>query len=290
MAKTVKNKKPIQQILLPWYILYGGKVLNYISPRLATKFAGKLYLTPFKGKMPKRELYMDKHSEQEWLILPNSGKKIRVYKFGNPENPKVLLVHGWSGRGTQLSKIAETLVDKGFSIISFDAPGHGKTPGKTSMMPYFVESIQALYKKFGVFNTIIGHSLGGMSTLKAVKEGVKTKKIVIIGAADKISDLTIEFVSNLNMDEKVAHLLKAEFDEKFGTDVNNFSSSVSAKKVDCPCLIIHDKDDVDVPVSCAFNIQKELKNSEIFITKHLGHRKILGDKKVINKIATFMTA
>lgn len=289
MAKKHKDKTPIQQLLLPWYILYTGKVLNWISPYLASKFASKLFLTPLKYKLPNREKSMDRNTKQSVIRMPKSEKDIVVYEYGK-SNKKILLVHGWSGRGTQLSIIADALLEQGFSTISFDAPAHGKAPGKMSMMPYFIEAIHFLNKKYGPFQAIIGHSLGGMSTLKAIKEGVPTEKAVIIGTANSVTAITKEFVQNLHMDKEVAHLMKSSFDEKFGQDMDNYSGAISAQSVSIPTLVIHDKDDVDVHYKCAEEIHNQLKNSELYLTKGLGHRRILGDEKVINKITTFITA
>ena len=289
MAKKHKDKTPIQQLLLPWYILYTGKVLNWISPYLASKFASKLFLTPLKYKLPNREKSMDRNTKQSVIRMPKSEKDIVVYEYGK-SNKKILLVHGWSGRGTQLSIIADALLEQGFSTISFDAPAHGKAPGKMSMMPYFIEAIHFLNKKYGPFQAIIGHSLGGMSTLKAIKEGVPTEKAVIIGTANSVTAITKEFVQNLHMDKEVAYLMKSSFDEKFGQDMDNYSGAISAQSVSIPTLVIHDKDDVDVHYKCAEEIHNQLKSSELYLTKGLGHRRILGDEKVINKITTFITA
>jgi alpha-beta hydrolase superfamily lysophospholipase len=83
---------------------------------------------------------------------------------------KVLLVHGWSGRGTQLFKIADELLKQGYSTISFDAPAHGKSPGKTTIMVDFITTILEIEKQFGPFDAAIGHSLGGMSVLNNKKK------------------------------------------------------------------------------------------------------------------------
>jgi alpha-beta hydrolase superfamily lysophospholipase len=55
---------------------------------------------------------------------------------------KILLVHGWSGRGTQLFKIADELLKQGYSTISFDAPAHGKSPGKTIMVDFITTNFR----------------------------------------------------------------------------------------------------------------------------------------------------
>lgn len=289
MTKEKKDQVPVQRLLVPKYILVTAGILKTVSPFLASRFAAKLFLTPFKYKLPERERKMDEKSRQIKMEVPSMKKEIVVYEYGN-SSQKILLVHGWSGRGTQLAKIAEALVKSGYSTVSFDAPAHGRAPGKTSMMPYFIESIHYLEKEFGPFEAAIGHSLGGMSSLRAVKEGLNIKKLVIIGTANSITHITREFNRNLKMGDKIAAKMKAYFDEKFGADMDEYSGAVSAKDVKIPSLVIHDKQDVDVHVSSAYEIADALENSEIFITEGLGHRRILGDKNVINKITTFLKA
>jgi len=288
MKQEKKDKIPVQQLMVPNYILNTSKILTAISPKLASKFAAKLFLSPFKYKLPEREKNMDTNSVQTKLKIPKTQREIVVYEFGDGRK-KVLLVHGWSGRGTQLAKIAEALEEQGFSIVSFDAPAHGKTPGKKSMMLDFIDCIHFLNEEYGPFQAVIGHSLGGMATLRAVKEGLKTEKLVLIGTANSITHIIREFARNLKMNQEVADRMKAHFDKKYEIDMDSYSGAISAKEVKIPSLIIHDKDDVDVKLSSAYELQEALENSELFLTEGLGHRRILGDKKVINKITTFIT-
>ena len=70
--------------------------------------------------------------------------------------------------------------------------------------------------------------------------------------------------------------------------MENYASSFVSQNILQPVLIIHDKDDDDVSVEAAYQIKKALKNSELLITEGLGHRRILGDKKVISKIVEFL--
>lgn len=86
----------------------------------------------------------------------------------------------------------------------------------------------------------------------------------------------------------IAILLKNHFEKKYGEAMENYSSHIAAKEVKIPILIIHDKNDDDVPVKSAYNIDIYLKNSELMITEGLGHRKILGNEAVINKIKNFL--
>ncbi|CAL66831.1 alpha/beta fold hydrolase [Christiangramia forsetii] len=289
MTKKTKDNIPVQRLLVPSYILAISTILTKISPFLASRFAAKLFLTPFKYKLPGREKEMDSNSVQKTVIVPSMNREIVTYEYGEGDK-KILLVHGWSGRGTQLAKIAEALKAKGYMVISFDAPAHGKADGKMSMMPFFIKAAHYLDEQHGSFEAVIGHSLGGMAALKAISEGLKTKKLVIIGTANNITEITRHFAENMKMNHKVAAKMKDYLDAKFNEDMDTLSGAISAENVKIPTLVIHDEKDVDVKVNSAYEIHETLKNSELMITSGQGHRRVLGNPEVINKITTFITA
>lgn len=289
MTKKIRDNTPVQRLLVPSYILVISKLLTKISPFLASRFAAKLFLTPFKYKLPQREKEMDSNSVQKKVIVPSMNREIVTYEYGQSER-KILLVHGWSGRGTQLTKIAHALKDEGYMTISFDGPAHGKAEGKMSMMPFFIKAVHFLDKKYGPFEAIVGHSLGGMSALKAISTGLETKKLVIIGTANNITEITQHFAENMKMNHKVAARMKKYLDERFNQDMDTLSGARSAENVKIPTLVIHDEKDVDVKVNSAYEIHEALENSELMITSGQGHRRILGNPEVINKITTFIAA
>ena len=285
MAKNFKKRG--QSLKIPKLILLTSRFLSLFSSKLVTLFAAKLFTTPIKHKIPKRELEMDENSMQENVFIPSINKEIVVYNFGNSDK-KILLVHGWSGRGTQLYKIAEELLKSGFSTVSFDAPGHGKSAGNSTIMIEFIESILFLEQKYGTFEAAIGHSLGGISLMNATRKGLKINYLVTIGSADIIKDIIDDFVGKLELKPKISDLLQNYFEKKFDESMNSFSAYLSAREIEIPVLIIHDNDDAEVSVKCAINIHKNLKNGQLMITKGLGHRKILGNEDVIEKVVDFL--
>lgn len=280
-------KKHQQSLKIPKTILVTAKILEAMSPKLAVKFATKFFVTPIKHKLPKREIEMDANSIQEKFSIQSIGKEIVVYKYGT-ESKKVLLVHGWSGRGTQLVKIADEMLKMGYSTISFDAPAHGKSAGKTSNMTDFIAAVMELEEKHGPFEVAIGHSLGGMTILNAIKKGLKVKKAVVIGSGDIVKDIMDDFVEKLGMNIAISKKIMASFEKKIGETMESFSAYIAAREIQIPVLVIHDKDDEDVPVKAAHHIFENLKNGELLLTGELGHRKILGDTKVIKKIVAFL--
>src|SRR3970282_2447643 len=180
---TKNSSKHTESLKIPKLILQSSKFIAYFSSKLVTQFAAKLFTSPIKHKIPKRELEMDSKSIQKLIEIPSINKKVVLYQYGK-SSKKILLVHGWSGRGSRLFKIADELVKEGYSTISFDAPAHGKSPGKTTIMSEFIETILEIDKQFGPFEAAVGHSLGGMSLLNAVKKGFKTHHLHFIGSGD----------------------------------------------------------------------------------------------------------
>jgi len=285
MPKNTSNHK--QSLKIPKLILLYSTILASISSKLSILFAAKLFTTPLKHKTPKRELEMDRKSIQKLIKIPSINKEVVIYQYGDSKK-KILLSHGWSGRGTHLYKIADEILKAGYSTISFDAPAHGKSPGKTTIMSEFVETILEIEKQFGPFEAAVGHSLGGMSLLNATKRGLAINRLAIIGSGDVIQDILDDFVAKLDLKPSTSTQLRLHFEKKYGEEMDNYSAYKSSMEIEIPVLVIHDKNDDEVPLKAALHIHKHLKNGQLFLTEGLGHRKILGIPEVINKVAQFL--
>ena len=285
MTKNATN--PTKSLKIPQFIIISCKICAFISTKLVTSYAAKLFTTPIKHKVPKREFEMDKKSIQNKIYIPKIDKSVVTYKYGESDR-KILLVHGWSGRGTQLFKIADELLKLGYSTISFDAPAHGKSKGKTTIMSDFIASILEIEKQYGPFEVAIGHSLGGMSVLNGIKDGLQVNKAVIIGSGDIVQDILDDFTAKLSLKQEISERLRNLFEEKYQVKMDDFSAYKAAQKMEIPVLVIHDKDDPEVPVKAGIHIHEQLKNGILYITEGLGHRKILGNQNVIKKILEFI--
>jgi len=274
---------------VPGIILFIGKVFQKTSKRLTTKYAIYLFTTPMKFNIPKREKQMAQSAQQYRVLIPEIRKEIQVYSYGYSKK-KVLLVHGWSGRGTQLYSIADKLLEKGYMTISFDAPAHGKSAGKQTSMIEFIHSIKKLDQEYGPFHAAIGHSLGSMALLNAVRRGLQIKTLVTIGSGDIISDILSVFLKKVELPQYYSQRIQKLFYLKLNEEMDNFSASKAAQHVAIPTYVVHDTDDKEVPVSSAYNIRQNLQNGSLLITDKLGHNRILKDTYVVNRIVSFINS
>ena len=286
--ELLKNKKSLTpSLIIPKTVSYFAKTLELISSKLASFFGIRLFITPVNFPIPKREQYMLKSAQKKRLQIPEIKKEIEILSYGYSKK-KVLLVHGWSGRSTQLFAFADKLLENGFMVISFDGPAHGKSTGRTTMMPEFLKTIEKINTTFGPFEAAIGHSFGATSLYNAAATFLGIKTFIAIGSGDRISDIISNFAKNLYLNEKSAKKIQLGLEKKWMIHVDDFSSSTVAKKIKIPVLVVHDIIDGDVPVSCAFRIRQNLEKGSLLITNGLGHTKILRNNEVVHKSIKFI--
>ncbi|WP_299104762.1 alpha/beta hydrolase [uncultured Tenacibaculum sp.] len=277
-----------QSLSIPKPIIFFAKILQFFSYNLVAKFGAKLFITPISFPTPKREHQMFESAQKQTITIDAIQKKVHLLSYGY-STKKVLLVHGWAGRSTQMYMLADKLLEKGYMIISFDGPAHGKSTGKTTAMPEFLATITKINEQFGPFEAAIGHSFGGMCLYNAIPEGFNIKKLVTIGSGDKISDILLNFTNNLKVKPVVAKKMKYLFDKKWNTDIDLHASSAMANKISIPTLVVHDSNDGDVLVSNAVSIRQNLQKGRLLVTRGLGHTKILRNQEVSSRIVNFIT-
>ena len=283
------KKQPILQAAenLPKSILLFVKGLHYISPFLTLKLLILLLTKPIKFKIPEREKGFIEKAKQSKLYVPSLNKTIQLYRLEN-QGPKVLLVHGWSGRGSQLFAIASKCHDQGFDVTTFDAPAHGKSDTRNTLLLEFVRCVEYLSETLGPYDYAIGHSFGGISVLNAIRLNTKFKKVVVISMQEDIIESFRQFINVFKLPHDYVNRISQFYYDKYMLKVASFSPVNFVKQINTPTLVVHCKNDIDVPVNAAKIVYKKLPNSKLFLTKQCGHRRILRDEIVINEIISFL--
>lgn len=278
---TKKSKPPLALRYLPQVF----SSLEKFNPRLAGKLALKLFLKPIRFKTPQRE--KEAVESAKMFTIQVEDYDVAIYEWG--EGPTVWVYHGWSGRATQLYEITRELVKNGFKVYGIDAPGHGKSTGNESSVLLFESAMKELNRLKGPPVAYIGHSLGGAVGFLAYKNGIKIKKLVSIGAPSVSDAIMKEALSKIGAGDITFQQLKKAFIKKFKEPFNNYTALnwvYPPPKV--PVMIIHDKDDRDAPFHHAEALTNAIPNAEFYVTTGLGHNRILRDKKVIEKVLSFV--
>lgn len=287
LALSIKTRqsRPEPMILKLFQLAFsiGGR----LSPKLASRFAYNLWRTSPRFKTPASE----RKALESAIVEFHQIKKhnIATYVWGRSRQtakpdarPTILLVHGWSGRGTQLGSFVEPLLDAGYRVLSFDAPAHGQSSGKQTIIYEIADVILGLQEIYGEFDAAITHSFGGPSTALAIKNGLKINRFVAICPPATLRGLVKKFVSAMHLTEKTSRQLIRRIEKTFGKHVwKELSMTTLVEGLEIPGFVIHDSHDVDIPWEEGQAVAHVWNNAPFKITNGLGHRRILRDDEVI---------
>jgi pimeloyl-ACP methyl ester carboxylesterase len=280
---TVRTKKSAPLALQA--VRGGMGVLSSVFPEGAAVLAERMFLTPRRYRRPPFE--RDLLSRAKRVALLTQHGELAAWEWGT-EGPRVLLVHGWEGRGAQLGALVAPLTSLDFRVVTFDAPAHGDSPGGQSSLFHFAEAVERAVEAFGPFHAIVTHSMGGASTLWASRRGPLAPRLVMIAPPIDLRDFTRSLSRVLGLPEDVRGRVHRRLGARFGVPIEEVRAEQLASTMQGPLLVIHDEDDRDVPVACGEAIARAWRGAELVKTHGLGHRRILHDPATLDAVVRFV--
>ena len=259
--------------------------LTAVSPALASHAAGALFRLPPVRARVEAEVQALATAKTERLRSA-FGDSVATWSWG--EGPPVLLVHGWGSRGGRLASYVPALLDRGYSVVTFDAPGHGASSGRLSSAPQFVKAIEAVSARFGPFAAVIAHSMGGCAVSLAMRDGVRAGRAVFIAPSANPGAFTTLFAQTLGLPEEVMNRMRRRFERQFGYGWEEFDVTRFVDRFQTPLLVFHDQDDREVPWSDGAAIARAWPGARLITTHGLGHKRIVEDPEVVAKVLDFL--
>jgi len=253
-----------------------------IAPGPTSVVAAELFRTTRRSS-PRR-------GERE-VLESATGSRIagmQVWSWG--EGPIVLLVHGWNGRSTQLGGFISPLVARGYRVVAFDALGHGDSDGTQSSLPEFANCIRQVVDELGGVYAIVAHSLGGAATTYALAYGLDAERAVFISPPADPREFLKVFAAALGINDDVRERVRQRLERRLGVPMEEMRAQAIAPRMEIPLLVVHDRDDKEVPYSVGRCIASQWPSADLIITEGLGHQRILGDPNVRDAAVRFVDA
>lgn len=251
-------------------------LLDKLSPATSAKMAFKYMSNPQVRKLRDFEEEVLAQSRQETMRF--KGFDIQSYFWGIEGNPVIFLVHGWEGQAGNFGALVQLLLDKGYYVIAFDGPSHGKsTKAPTSMFEY-ADLITGMIGKYQPAS-IISHSFGTVTSVFGLLNNpdVQLKQWFIITTPSNFKD-RIEGVKNTIgvTDRTVKRLIKL-LEESTGHRVDDMNVATMAPELKNAgeVVLVHSKTDKIIPIEDSRKAQQALPNAELIELDGLGHYKIL---------------
>ncbi|MEZ5043360.1 MAG: alpha/beta hydrolase [Saprospiraceae bacterium] len=276
----------------PWLlkpIRLGFQTLGRLFPRAAGKLTYRFFTTPTsKAGHKKSDAILEKARIFEFLY---AKKMLKGYSWGQGDKT-VLLVHGWESRGTALRSFVPPLVERGYKVVAIDGPAHGNSEGRRTNLPEFAGAIRAAIHQIGQVEALICHSFGGAAASYALSqlelEG-HIRKLVLISAPNDLKYILNEATGMMKVPQAARKYFHQIIEYKMlmplaKACLSYWGNSIKTEDV----LIVHDEEDLVVPVSEALAIFESWENAELLLSKGYGHYRITKNPDLINWVAAFI--
>ncbi|SDS95507.1 alpha/beta fold hydrolase [Microlunatus soli] len=272
-------------------MLRGGfRLLEPIAPGFAARRAASLCVRLPGGAGRRRD---DRPAPGKLSTSFLAGRMIRVESWGSGE--PVYLMHGWGGWRGQLGAFIEPLVDAGFRVVAFDAPGHGgSVPGTigegNGCFGEFVDTLRAVVDDHGRPTAVVAHSFGCAATVAALGDGMPAGRLVLLAPAVDPMTYVGAVASGFGIGPRTIRRTVQRIEQQVGRALTDFDLRTVDPRTLPRTLIITDRQDREMPHRHAIDLAAGWSCSELMITDGLGHQRILRDPDVIVRTVDFVQA
>jgi pimeloyl-ACP methyl ester carboxylesterase len=258
---------------------------DLVSPSLASELALRAFLTPRRPPRPERERALLATATP--LPISAGGVPLAAWSWGEPTAPVVALVHGWAGRGTQLGAFVPALVARGLRVVTWDAPAHGDSPGRTTTLASMATVLREVAERIGPLEAVIAHSFGGAATTIALARGLAARRAVYVAPLFTIGATVDRFASTLGLSPVARAGFAAGLAHANLADAGELEGARLAPALRTPLYVIHDRDDREVPYAEGVATARTWPGARLLTTGGLGHQRVLADPEVVAAAADF---
>ena len=258
------------------------RAVGAVAPAVAARWAETLFCTPPRRRSGDERLLGDVTR----FTLPSQGQQLAGWIWGG--GPTVVLVHGWGSRAGRFRTLAAALVEAGFRVVAYDAPAHGESTGRFASLPEFARALRDVAATTGPIHGLVGHSLGGAAVAMGMRGGVAAARAVLLAPPADVRIFSDLFARTLAIAPSVQETMHRNLERRLRIVWDDLHIPSLVRELPAAALVIHDRDDTDVPFAHGEEIVGAWAGSRLEITTGLGHRALLRDPAVIARTVEFL--
>lgn len=243
---------------------------------------------------------------ENFTFFNSTGLKLaaRIYFKDKYNKNGVIFSHGLfsSKDGYKITRMAEDIVNSGYSLMTFDFTYSGESPGDISDISIMqeVDDLQSAVQVFVAKGMeqihFMGSSMGGVvSILAASNDSVPVQSMILIATPLNLTGLIPEGNFHSIQDEDIIDISGVPVKGKLISELRNLDLASAVIKIKCPVLLIHGKLDSVVSVNDFEEIKKLLKSSVDSILIEDGDHNLTEERhlnlikeKVVNWLGKFI--
>ncbi|MCH9807120.1 MAG: alpha/beta hydrolase [Alphaproteobacteria bacterium] len=217
-------------------------------------------------------------------LLPDGGKV----------RGSILVVHGWTSEASFMMALAEPLRRSGFRVLLADCPAHGRSRGEQTNLVACAQAMVEVVGLMGPFDAIVAHSMGSLAAVMAgageapLPNEVNFKRYCLIAPPNRFAEVTGRFSNRLGVSPAARRQFERQLERIAHMPMSRFRSDRFLRIAMRPTLVIHDRDDHEVPFHNAQEMVAAHGQVKLVAFEGLGHRKVLYAPPVVRAVVAFM--
>lgn len=265
-----------------------ARALGRVHPRLARRALERLWFTPWVHPAALAPVHDLPEDAAAWSLATADG---RLHGYVAGAGPTVVLVHGWAGRGADWRHLAADLAAAGRRVVVPDLPAHGTTAGRRTDLFELGRAMTAVLDHERPV-AVVTHSMGFPSVMVAIEGGAHVpSRLVALAPGRRIAHALAGFAHRARLRPALVAELRRGIEAAFGSDVwEVLDVDRVLPGLDVDGLVIHDRDDDEVPLDDALAVSTQWRGARLVTTDGLGHRRIVRDEQVRRLVVESLTA
>ncbi len=203
----------------------------------------------------------------------------------------MLIAHGFQSASVNFEAYAAALVEKGYEVIAFDAPAHGRSGGKRIVLPEYVRMLRSVNQYYGPFHSYMGHSLGGLALVLFLEDAPHNNDnhLVLVSPLVEMTAAVATLKTVLRLPDVVISDMNEYVQEISGHPFSWYSLRRALGQIQAKTMYVQDEDDQITPMPDALTVKNDNRpNIRFVFTKGFGHRRIYKDPNVRRQIVQFL--
>jgi pimeloyl-ACP methyl ester carboxylesterase len=251
------------------------------------ELAASVYLHPRReGRKVPREMGYLRTARR--VTLATSAGGLAAWWWGRDGAALVGLLHGWEGHGAQLGAFAAPLVEAGFRVLTFDAPGHGDSPGDECSGPLIGRLIVEIAREVGAFHGFVAHSMGAAAAATAATHGARPKGMVFLAPPLSQAERIERMSTKMRLSPEVVQAFCAAIVRRTGLSLEESDMHHAARLAPCPLLVMHDPDDTEASYEATGGFVAEWPGARLVPCPGRGHVRIMSTPEVVRQGVEFL--
>ena len=285
-ARAARPRKSTNDRFIEQAARAAFSLLEPTASRLGGAWAERLFFRPPPSRLsPRLQALL---ASADAFRVPFGPSALAAWRWG--AGPRVFLVHGWGSRGAHLGAFVEPLLASGFSVVTFDAPAHGASPGRETTIPEMARALWAVVEATGPASVagVVAHSAGSIASAYALRHGLDLGRAVLLASAARPDTYARRFAERLGLGRRIQAVLRDRTEKRIGLPWSALDVAAFAPRLDAPVLVVHDQEDEEVPWQDGAEVAVAWPGARLLTTRGLGHHQMLRDAAVVARSVEFL--